>query len=104
MTTTANQIAAAKARLIEMLGASPVIYGDVKSVAKSGMSRKLSFYCVVDGEIQRVTYEIALILGLKHEDGALTKKGCGMDMVFAVIYDLSVTLYDEEYKIKSRSL
>lgn len=102
--TTANQIAAAKARLIELLGTSPVIYGDVKSVAKSGMSRKIAFYCVVDGKIQRVTYEIALILGLKHEDGTLIKKGCGMDMVFSVIYDLSVTLYDEPYKIKNRSL
>lgn len=101
---TTIQINAAKARLIEMLGDSPVIYGDVKSVAKSGMSRKIAFYCVVNGEIQRITYEIALVLGLKHEDGALTKKGCGMDMVFAVIYDLSVSLYDAPYKIKNRSL
>ena len=104
MTTTANQIAAAKARLIEMLGNSPVIYGDVKSVAKSGMFRKIAFYCVVEGEIQRITYEVALVLGLKHEDGCLAKKGCGMDMVFAVIYDLSVALYDAPYKIKNRSL
>lgn len=102
--TTANQIEAAKARLIEMLGTSPVIYGDVKSVSASGMSRKIAFYCVVDGEIQRITYEIASILGLKHEDGTLIKKGCGMDMVFAVIYDLGITLYDEPYKIKNRSL
>lgn len=101
---TTIQIEAARERLIEMLGATPVIYGDVKSVSASGMSRKIAFYCVVNGEIQRITYEIALVLGLKHEDGALTKKGCGMDMVFAVIYDLSVSLYDAPYKIKNRSL
>jgi len=101
---TTIQIEAARERLIEMLGATPVIYGDVKSVSASGMSRKIAFYCVVNGEIQRITYEIALVLGLKHEDGALTKKGCGMDMVFAVSYDLGVSLYDAPYKIKDRSL
>lgn len=101
---TTIQINAAKARLIEMLGATPVIYGDVKSVSASGMSRKIAFYCVVEGRIERISYEVALVLGLKHEDGALTKKGCGMDMVFAVSYDLGVTLYDEPYKIKDRSL
>lgn len=57
-----------------MLGATPVIYGDVKSVSASGMSRKIAFYCVVEGRIERISYEVALVLGLKHEDGALTKK------------------------------
>lgn len=104
MTTTANQIAAAKARLIEMLGTSPVVYGDVKSVSASGMSRKIAFYCVVDGEIQRVTYEIALILDLKHENGCLIKKGGNMDMIFAVIYDLGEVLYNNGYHIRKESL
>ena len=101
---TTIQINAAKARLIEMLGATPVIYGDVKSVAKSGMACKIALYCVVEGRIECIAYEVALVLGLKHAKGCLIEKGGNMDMIFSVIYDLSKVLYDAPYKIRKESL
>lgn len=99
---TTIQIEAAKARLIEMLGDKPVIYG-TKVSANSGMSR-IGLYCVVEGRIERISYEVALVLGLKHENGCLIKKGGNMDMIFAVIYDLGKVLYNNGYHIRKESL
>ena len=100
---TTIQIEAAHERLIEMLGATPVIYG-TKVSAKSGMSHRIGLYCVVDGRIERISYEVALVLGLKHENGCLIKKGGNMDMIFAVIYDLGEVLYNNGYHIRKESL
>ena len=101
MNTT--QIEAARERLIEMLGATPVIYG-TKVSARSGMSHHIGLYCVVEGRIERISYEVALVLGLKHENGCLLKKGGNMDMIFAVIYDLGQILYNNGYHIRKESL
>lgn len=97
------QIEAARERLIEMLGATPVIYG-TKVSAKSGMAHRIGLYCVVEGRIERISYEVALVLGLKHENGCLLKKGGNMDMIFAVIYDLGQILYNNGYHIRKESL
>lgn len=100
---TTIQIEAARERLIEMLGATPVIYG-TKVSARSGMSHQIGLYCVVEGRIERISYEVALVLGLKHENGCLLKKGGNMDMIFAVIYDLGQILYNNGYHIRKESL
>lgn len=100
---TTIQINAARDRLIEMLGDKPVIYG-TKVSANSGMSHRIGLYCVVEGRIERISYEVALVLGLKHDNGCLIKKGGNMDMIFAVIYDLSETLYNNGYHIRKESL
>ncbi len=100
---TTIQIEAARERLIEMLGATPVIYG-TKVSARSGMSHQIGLYCVVEGRIERISYEVALVLGLKHDNGCLIKKGGNMDMIFAVIYDLGQILYNNGYHIRKESL
>lgn len=100
---TTIQIEAAKARLIEMLGATPVIYGNITS-ARSGMFHRIGLYCVVEGRIECISYEVALVLGLKHENGCLIKKDGNMDMIFAVIYDLGQILYNNGYHIRKESL
>ncbi len=100
---TTIQIEAARERLIEMLGATPVIYG-TKVSARSGMSHQIGLYCVVGGRIERISYEVALVLGLKHDNGCLIKKGGNMDMIFAVIYDLGEVLYNNGYHIRKESL
>jgi hypothetical protein len=83
------------------------IYADIKSVSRSGMSRRICFYMVEDGtsdnpyfsrpHIIRVTNEIAWLTewvkageykqGGKYliEDG-LKVDGCGMDMIFHTLY------------------
>jgi len=98
-----NKAKAARDLLIELLGATPVIYG-TKVSAKSGMPHRIGLYCVVEGRIERISYEVALVLGLKHENGCLIKKGGNMDMIFAVIYDLGEVLYNNGYHIRKESL
>lgn len=98
------QQAAARANLLTLLGEKPVIWGTIVSSSKSGMSHKIALYCVVDGRIECISYEVALVLDLKHEKGCIHKKGCGMDMIFAVIYDLGEALYGNGYAIKKETL
>lgn len=100
---TTIQINAARNLLIELLGDKPVIYG-TKISAKSGMSHRIGLYCVVEGRIERISYEVALVLDLKHENGCLIKKGGNMGMIFAVIYDLGGVLYNNGYHIRKESL
>lgn len=84
----------------------------VRGVSRSGMSRTMSFF-VLDAEewgtgdtatrkmmvpfnevrLLDITRKIADLLGLRCKDGALTVKGGGMDMSFAVMDDVMGALY-----------
>lgn len=88
--------------LKELLGTTPKIYGNVVSVAKSGMSRKMSFYVVSNNEILNIDYLISQVLDYKQDKqtGAIIKKGCGFDPLFHTVSDLSKVLYDKDYGIK----
>lgn len=99
-------VSAVHENLIKYLGDKPTIYGSVLSVAKSDMSYKIAFYCIYEGRIERLSWEISKVLGLPFDRdlGAVIKKGCGMDMIFAVIYDLGEALYNNGYAIKKEAL
>ena len=81
----------------------------VRSVSSSGMSRTMSFYYVEeDGSLSNVTWSIAQILGYKvinyHGFNAIRVSGVGMDMCFAVVYDLGYVLKGNGYYYKSRQI
>ena len=59
------------------------IYAIVRSMARSGMSRRLSFFMVEDGELINITHIIAQALGkkLNAKEWSFRVSGCGMDMV-----------------------
>ena len=63
------------------------VYGTVNSVSRSGMSRRIEFYVAHEkNEIRRIGYYIAKIAGYPYDaDKGLLVKGCGMDMLFAVL-------------------
>lgn len=92
----------AVAELKELLGTSPKIYGNIVSVAKSGMSRKMCYYVVSNNEILNIDYLISQVLDYPRDKktGAIIKKGCGYDPLFHTVYDLSKVLYDKDYGIK----
>lgn len=102
-----------KKYLMDILPVGGTCYTQVTSVAKSGMSRKMKFFAVKDGEIINVTYRVATVLGdpVQH-DGTIRVSGCGMDMGFYMVYNLSRTLYgdikckesDSGYALKQRWL
>jgi len=74
------------------------VYCKLNHVSRSGMRRIIDFYTIVEdkpvyltGYIEQVTSYKRTSLNYKHE--GLIVNGCGMDMGFAVVYDLSCALY-----------
>lgn len=59
------------------------IYAIVRGVAKSGMSRRLSFFMIEDGELINITQVIAQVLDktLNEHEWSFRVSGCGMDMI-----------------------
>ncbi len=86
----------------------PVLYTVLRHVSASGMSRSISvhYFDLEYGDMRQLNYECALLLGLaldeKHEGVKI--KGAGMDMGFALIYDLSSKLFSDGYAISQRWL
>lgn len=81
------------------------VYGIVRSVAKSGTSRTNDFYVIVDNQPVYLSNTMSRILGTTQaKGGALKVAGCGMDMIFACVYELSLRLFDDGYALKHDSL
>lgn len=100
--TAARQEAIAKLR--EWIKPGDTIYTILDHVSSSGMSRAIRVvvpYTREDGTIDHLhpNYAIGTALGLKHwkrqgrEQDALVVGGCGMDMGFHLVYELSSVLY-----------
>jgi hypothetical protein len=78
------------------------VYTEVHSVARSGMSRKMSafilrkekFYCIDD---LIVAMDCA---GAKWANKGFKVNGCGMDMGYAVVIDLSRALHGDYKKLQ----
>ncbi len=68
------------------------LYTCLKSVSKTGMSRRVGVYVVVDGRILRIDYHVSKALSLPHNDNGVLVKGCGMDMGFWLSQQLSTVL------------
>jgi hypothetical protein len=82
-------------RLREMIQKGSKIYCTVRSVAKSGMSRKMSLFIVHNGHIEGITGLADNILQWGTDDnGYLKVSGCGMDMGFHTVYSLSYSLFE----------
>lgn len=73
------------------------VYTVVRSVSSSGMSRTMSLYVVIDGQLCNITYHAAKALdySLVDVNGSRVMRvgGCGMDMGFHAVYSLSAFLF-----------
>lgn len=83
-------------RLKEIIQPGDTIYTIVKQVARSGMSRRMNLYLIRDNQPIWLTRRVAVALdmGFHDESDTLIVRGCGMDMGFSTVYDLSRTLFD----------
>jgi hypothetical protein len=111
------EIQQAKKELLEILEkADHKVFTSLVSVSQSGMSRKIDVFVSTEaGEIQNINWYIEK-LDLYNRDlktNALKVSGCGMDMGFSVVYNLSTMLYRKEdgsyshdgaYKLKQQWL
>lgn len=76
------------------------IYGIVRTVSRSGMSRTIDFYAFQDNDRVYLSGWIATALGYSRTDqGALKVQGAGMDMVFSVVYNLGWALFPQGFGI-----
>lgn len=61
----------------------PRLVFDVRTVARSGMSRRIAVYVVTEGRgVRNVSYLVAQALGASWNDDGVRIDGCGMDMRF----------------------
>ena len=67
-----------------------IFIATVASVSKSGMSRNIKLGIVKNNTFLNVTHLIAKLTGekLSRDKEALLIKGCGMDMIFSIIYSV----------------
>lgn len=80
--------------LLELLRPGDTIYTVLKHVSRSGMMRHIQLKIVRGGDIRDITYHAACIMGDSiAKDGDIRVAGCGMDMGFALVYNLGAVLW-----------
>lgn len=90
----------ARATLREMFPPGSTVYTVLRHVSRSGMSRSISVLHSDDaGNISDVSWAVARATESKfdRDRGGVKVGGCGMDMGFAVVYDLSWSLYRDGF-------
>lgn len=76
----------------------------LRHVSSSGMSRRISCVVTRDGNVQDITWHVARVLEepIKGragyvQDAGITQGGCGMDMGFNLVYNLSRVLFADGF-------
>lgn len=90
-----------KDSLLDTLKEGDTVYGIVRSVARSGMSRRIDFYKLTNEGPLYLTGRFAQVLGTDDYDGGLRVNGCGMDMIFATVENVASHL---KLKLRHASL
>jgi hypothetical protein len=74
-----------------------IVYTVLRSVSSSGMTRAISLLVANGDKVEDITYYAAHALGSKlverNGSRAISVHGCGMDMVFHLVYNLSSVLF-----------
>lgn len=90
----------ARVTLREVFPPGSTVHTVLRHVSRSGMQRSIS--CLsggADGGVQDWSWAVARAIGMKfdRDRGGVKIGGCGMDMGFAIVYDLSYALYGEGF-------
>ena len=105
-----NSMWSAETRLENILDVGQEIYCIIRHVSQSGMSRHISFFCIVDNEPRFLDGLISDYLDYRMNKNfsGLVVGGCGMDMAFSVVNHLQEQMtYDKmttyiDYKFTHR--
>lgn len=89
----------ARATLRELLPPGSTVYTVLRHVSRSGMQRTIGCAVRTEDGIREVSYLVAKACGYRMDRDRMGVKigGCGMDMGFAVVYDLSYALNPKGY-------
>ena len=95
------------AALEKLRGAFPpgsAVYTIMRHVSDSGMTCSISVLYADGGEISDLSYLLRRAgfgrFNLRY--GGIIQSGCGMDMAFGLVRDLSRTLYGDGYALNQR--
>lgn len=95
--TKSTERAEALATLREILPPGSTVYCVLRSVSRSGMSRRIDFYRIEDNQPRYLSGLIAKVLDMRHpadsRQQGLRVDGCGMDMGFHIVYTVARVLY-----------
>lgn len=95
----AEERAAARERLRTMLPPGATVYCVLRSVSRSGMTRRIDFYAMINGHMEFLSGFIGKVLGLRrsHNEDGLVVHGVGMDAGMHVVYELAYRLYPDGF-------
>ena len=90
--------------LREILKPGDTVYVSLKHVSRSGMSRVIMPFIIRDNEPRYLGWIAAKALDKRYDRDKEGVKigGCGMDMGFALVYNLSRTLFPDGFKVEGR--
>lgn len=92
-------------KLQGLLSPGDTVYTILRHVSTSGMTRHISTLLVKNNEVEDITYYVAKALGYRRhpKDGGLVVSGCGMDMGFSIVYNLSATLFKDGFNCTGKT-
>ena len=97
--TRNSEVSEARERLLTRLKPGDTVYTVLRHVSESGMSRSISPIIIQDGEPEDIGYLVSTVLGYKYntKHGGLKMGGCGMDMGYSLVYNLSRELFQDNF-------
>tara|TARA_R100000808_G_C2141959_1_gene149765 strand:+ start:625 stop:990 length:366 start_codon:yes stop_codon:yes gene_type:complete len=90
--------------LRKLVKSGDTLYTQVNHVSKSGMTRDIAIRLIKDNQILSLTYWTAKLFGDPIKNNGVRVSGCGMDMGFHLVYNISFMLYNDGYALKHRWL
>ena len=99
MKTTNAKRDEARARVRELVKPGDTIWTTVKHVSRSGMQRSISCYVIHHNEPRWIDSLICEATGFSFDKAreAVRVNGCGMDMGFHIVYELSYALFKDGF-------
>ena len=102
----AAAVAEARETILGELAPGDTVFTSLEHVSQSGMSRVIQLH-IFRGDARSprhyvLGYPAAKLLGMKYDDRREGVKigGGGMDMGFALVYDLASVLFDDGYALR----
>ena len=99
MTTASKSVQLANLEDLQaILKPGDTVFTVLRHVSRSGMYRAIDLYVMRDNEPRRITWQAAQLLeGYDRRHEAAKASGCGMDMGFHLVYELSSRLYRDGF-------
>ena len=98
MKTTKAELQESKEYLLTLLKPGDTVYTKLMHVSRSGMYRVIDMFVIRDNQPINISWDASKLLegyDFKHE--GCKAGGCGMDMGFSLVYDLSRSLFGKNW-------